>query len=351
MTAYKTLLAAGSLALCALALAAGMAQAARPLQPLQPVEPGEILDPPPTRADLALTATAGSGVRLVGANITYTLAVRNAGPSSAFGVSLSATLPASLKLVSAKVGTADCTVVPAIACGLGTLTRGTTKSATIVAKATAGGVATSRFSVRAATLDPNVANNKAEISTTFLRLPDRGDVFPPQGDPPVLDPGSPTEPEPTPPGDTTTPPGDTTTPTPPPSGGQPVDPAPPVQPLPPFEGSLGGESGSGGSSKLGEDGPKPKKAKARRPALSTRCTIIGSSGADILRGTRGRDVICGLGGNDLVFGRGGNDLLRGGAGKDRLVGGRGSDVLVGGPGKDVAQIDRFDRARGIERTA
>ena len=341
MTPHKILVAAGSLALCALVLAAGLAQAARPLQPAKPGQPEQIIDDPPILgADLALSATVPPMVRFVGANVSYALTVRNAGPRSAVGVVLSATLSTNLTLVSAKVGTVDCSVAPAIACSLGTLASGGVKSATIVAKSTTAGTATSKFSVRSATLDLNGANNRAEVSTLFLRRPNVGGVFQP-GDPPVLDPGSPSDPNPTPP-----PPVDPTPPPPPPGDGQqPVEPAPPVQPPPSFG------SGEGTSDRLGDGAVQLKKTKLRKAALSTRCTILGTSGADFLRGTGGRDVICGLGGNDVVLGRGGNDLLRGGAGKDRLVGGRGSDVLVGGPGKDVGQIDRFDRSRGIERTA
>ena len=81
------------------------------------------------------------------------------------------------------------------------------------------------------------------------------------------------------------------------------------------------------------------------PADALRCTITGTSSADVLRGTDGNDVICGLGGDDvLISGGGREDLLRGGAGDDRLEsgtsryslldGGDGNDRLVGGSGQD-----------------
>jgi hypothetical protein len=67
---------------------------------------------------------------------------------------------------------------------------------------------------------------------------------------------------------------------------------------------------------------------------SAGCTIIGTSGRDVLRGTKRRDVICGLAGNDVLRGLGGNDKILGGPGNDRLFGGRGNDLLDGGGGKD-----------------
>jgi Ca2+-binding RTX toxin-like protein len=76
------------------------------------------------------------------------------------------------------------------------------------------------------------------------------------------------------------------------------------------------------------------------------CTIVGTSGDDVLAGTAGHDVICGLGGNDrivagagndVVYGGPGSDLIRGGTGRDLLDGGPGRDRLYAGPGDDVVQ--------------
>jgi Ca2+-binding RTX toxin-like protein len=58
--------------------------------------------------------------------------------------------------------------------------------------------------------------------------------------------------------------------------------------------------------------------------------VIGTPGADTLRGTGSGDVICGLGGNDTLLGRGGRDLLLGGRGHDTARGGRGADTVRGG---------------------
>ncbi|MFD7263075.1 calcium-binding protein [Streptomyces sp. NPDC059874] len=64
------------------------------------------------------------------------------------------------------------------------------------------------------------------------------------------------------------------------------------------------------------------------------CTIIGTSGNDLLTGTSGSDVICGLGGDDTLNGRSGADTLYAGTGNDTLIGGAGGDSLDGGAGND-----------------
>ena len=84
-----------------------------------------------------------------------------------------------------------------------------------------------------------------------------------------------------------------------------------------------------------------------RGVRSLGCTIIGTSGRDVLRGTRKRDVICGLGGADLLYGLAGKDKLVGGDGNDRLFGGADDDALIGGLGNDyLAGGDGHDVLEG-----
>ena len=65
------------------------------------------------------------------------------------------------------------------------------------------------------------------------------------------------------------------------------------------------------------------------------CTIVGTSGDDVLRGTSDDDIICGKGGNDRILAGAGNDIVYGGAGDDAIFGGAGTDMLLGGLGKDM----------------
>ena len=74
--------------------------------------------------------------------------------------------------------------------------------------------------------------------------------------------------------------------------------------------------------------------------ITARCsgalaTIVGTNGANVIRGTARRDVIAALGGDDVVRGLGGDDLICLGAGNDRGIGGAGADRILGGPGRDI----------------
>jgi len=63
-------------------------------------------------------------------------------------------------------------------------------------------------------------------------------------------------------------------------------------------------------------------------------TIVGSAGADNLKGTGRSDVISGGAGDDQLWGGRGKDWLYGGDGNDVLKGGGGQDSLTGGAGAD-----------------
>jgi hypothetical protein len=76
--------------------------------------------------------------------------------------------------------------------------------------------------------------------------------------------------------------------------------------------------------------PPPPKAKC----AGETATIVGTTGADVLRGTGRRDVIASLGGNDRIRGGRGNDLICAGSGRDRVAAGSGGDRVLGGSGPD-----------------
>jgi hypothetical protein len=85
------------------------------------------------------------------------------------------------------------------------------------------------------------------------------------------------------------------------------------------------------------------KASASAACFGKPATILGTRGADRLRGTPGPDVIVAFGGDDvissgagadLVCAGGGDDVVSGGAAGDRIAGEAGDDALLGGGGND-----------------
>jgi TolB protein len=70
------------------------------------------------------------------------------------------------------------------------------------------------------------------------------------------------------------------------------------------------------------------------------CSVVGTTGNDVLVGTPGHDVVCGFGGGDTLRGLGGDDKLLGGPGNDRLDGGVGNDILYGEQGNDMLLAGR-----------
>jgi Ca2+-binding RTX toxin-like protein len=67
--------------------------------------------------------------------------------------------------------------------------------------------------------------------------------------------------------------------------------------------------------------------------------LTGSVHADFLLGTDGANVMRGGDGHDGFLGFDGNDTLIGGNGNDNHEGGAGSDLMIGGPGDDLYRID------------
>jgi len=93
---------------------------------------------------------------------------------------------------------------------------------------------------------------------------------------------------------------------------------------------------------------QPYLASGHNPNLKKPCTIVGTSGPDLLGGTSGNDVICGRGGADTIGGNSGSDIIRGGGGSDRIQGDSGADVLQGDSGDDWlwARDGRHDHVKG-----
>lgn len=75
-------------------------------------------------------------------------------------------------------------------------------------------------------------------------------------------------------------------------------------------------------------------AGAATTSTGVRCTIVGTSGGDVLKGTSRRDVICGRGGGDIIYAKGGDDLVDAGSGGDHIYASYGADRVLAGSGED-----------------
>ncbi|MFB6613238.1 hypothetical protein ACFCV9_03270 [Streptomyces sp. NPDC056367] len=124
------------------------------------------------RADLAIALSASPEPVASEANLTYTVTVRNIGPSAAENVVFNDTLPPDARFVSATSSQGTCTLPPGgstdtVTCSLGTLESGAQTTAQIVVRAVAarGGTVTNRATVASSTHDPNQVNNSATITT------------------------------------------------------------------------------------------------------------------------------------------------------------------------------------------
>ncbi len=117
------------------------------------------------QADLSITAADAPDPAAAGENVSYTIEVVNSGPSTATGVTITDSIPASTVFVSASP---DCVLAPGgqLNCPVGILAPGATAAVTVVLKPTVAGVIGNAVSVTALEADPISGNNTATASTT-----------------------------------------------------------------------------------------------------------------------------------------------------------------------------------------
>jgi uncharacterized repeat protein (TIGR01451 family) len=131
-------------------------------------------------ADVAMTLTDSPDPVAAGSHLTYTLNVRNHGPSSASAVTVTDTLPTGVSFVSASSG---CSLGSGtVRCALGDLAAGISVSRQIVVKRSTTGTISNTARVSSSTWDPNAENNGQTVGTTVtapadlaLTLSDRPD--------------------------------------------------------------------------------------------------------------------------------------------------------------------------------
>lgn len=121
-----------------------------------------------TSADLSIAKTDLADPVVTGANVTYTLTIRNNGPANATNVVATDTLPAGLTFVSATPSQgAACTGPSTISCALGALASGAQATITVVAGTSSAGVVVNSAAVTGSEPDPNPSNNTTTEPTTI----------------------------------------------------------------------------------------------------------------------------------------------------------------------------------------
>ncbi len=358
--------------------------------PLSP--PAPPLPPPPP--DLTLTGTDAPDPVTAGQPVTYILMIRNNGPRSARGVTLTDDLPAGVTPGAVTTTQGSCDGTDPIDCNLGRIASGAQATVTFTVTPTTPGTITNQAWVATKKNDPNAGNNSVSTATTVVDvisttpldlenpLPDgcefvNGEIACPETASISFDVDIPAGASfiqfdyafsgadekdygavfldvPAAVSERT---GPSVL-----QGSAVRSNGPSASPIAVLSASSAPPEGGFQSSGL----IPLSTSQARRRAMMTmsnypagqpgslfrlqrfrtasacpaRCfgkpaTICGTRGRDRLTGTPGRDVIVGLQGNDTIKGLDGNDLICGGSGKDTLVGGRGRDRLDGGAGNDT----------------
>ena len=144
-----------------------------PPPPVTPAPPtGEIAAVP--AIDLSIIKTDRPDPVFVGARLTYTLIVRNAGPDTATNVRVADALPAATNFVSVASSQGTCTGGRVVRCSLGTILSGGRATITIVVRPTAPGALLNTATVVGDQSESNTANNRATAPTLV-----RGPIAPP----------------------------------------------------------------------------------------------------------------------------------------------------------------------------
>ena len=149
--------------------------------------------PPPTPAppiaivaaapviDLSIIKTDRPDPVFVGARLTYTLTVRNAGPDTATNVRVADALPAATNFVSVATSQGTCTGGRVVRCSLGEVLSGGRATITIVVRPTEAGALLNVATVVGDQSEANTANNRATAPTLV-----RGPIAPPVASCPTM---------------------------------------------------------------------------------------------------------------------------------------------------------------------
>ena len=124
-------------------------------------------------ADVSIVKS-GPATVATSTNIIYDIAVANAGPSLAAGVTVSDTLPAGATFVSATPSQGSCTGTSTVSCSLGTVPASGVATVQLVVKSpSTSGTVANTATASSITPDPNSANNTSTATVTVTTTPPR----------------------------------------------------------------------------------------------------------------------------------------------------------------------------------
>ena len=116
-------------------------------------------------ADLVLTMASTPDVVAVGGDLTYSITVKNIGPSDATGVVLTDTLPEGVEYVSSTSSQGTCRGPRTLICDLGVLVDGDSATVNLVVTIESAEDVTNTANITANEADPSLAGNSATIVT------------------------------------------------------------------------------------------------------------------------------------------------------------------------------------------
>lgn len=128
---------------------------------------------PSASADLGIAASASNLQPAQNSNVTLTISVNNAGPSTAVGTTVLDPLPAGLSYVSSSTTLGSYNSATGV-WAVGDLASGANATLTLTAKVTSTGATTNTASVTSAINDPDMANNSASVALAPAAVADIG---------------------------------------------------------------------------------------------------------------------------------------------------------------------------------
>jgi uncharacterized repeat protein (TIGR01451 family) len=128
-------------------------------------------------ADLSLSQTASRTIAPVGAEVTYTITVTNAGPDTANLVSVANPIAAGTTHVSSSASQGSCALAGGVVtCNLGSMASGASATITLVLTMTTEGPKSNTATATSSTSDAASGNNTASVSVDVFGSPQIGNL-------------------------------------------------------------------------------------------------------------------------------------------------------------------------------